>query len=102
MGSLSIGAETEPWIGVQKEPWLVTDRGARRDEAGLGCAAGASAVGLGADCWCSGAVLEAPTVVARFDDVAVMSETVEQRGRHFWIAEHARPFAEGEVGRDDD
>ena len=37
----------------------------------------------------SGAVLEAPTLVAGFDDVAVMSKTVEQRGRHFWIVEHA-------------
>src|SRR5215831_2807968 len=31
-----------------------------------------------------------------------MSEAVEQRGGHFWIAEHAWPFAEGEVGGDDD
>jgi hypothetical protein len=28
------------------------------------------------------AALEAPTVVSRFDDVAVMSEAIEQRGRH--------------------
>jgi hypothetical protein len=27
-------------------------------------------------------------------------ETVEQRGRLFWIAERARPFAEGEIGGD--
>src|SRR5208282_4710 len=50
----------------------------------------------------SGAVLEAPAFVAGLDDVAVMGEAVEQRGRHFRIAEDARPFAEGEVGRDDD
>ena len=31
-----------------------------------------------------------------------MGEAVEQRGRHFRIAEDARPFAEGEVGGDDD
>ena len=31
-----------------------------------------------------------------------MGEAVEQRGRHLGIAEHARPFAEGEIGRDDD
>ena len=43
-----------------------------------------------------------PALVAGFDDVAVMRETVEQRGRHFWIAEDARPFAEREVRRDDD
>jgi len=31
-----------------------------------------------------------------------MGQPVEQRGRHFGIAEHARPFAEGEIGGDDD
>ena len=50
----------------------------------------------------SGAVLEAPAVVAGLDDVAVMGKAVEQRGRHLRIAEDARPFAEGEVGGDDD
>jgi len=32
----------------------------------------------------------------------MMRETIEQRGGHFGIAEDARPFAEGEIGRDDD
>src|SRR5208282_4105208 len=71
---------------------------ARPGEAGRGCAAGPSAGWRGG----SGAVLEAPAFVAGLGDVAVVSEAVEQRGRHLWIAEHARPFAEGEVGRDDD
>ena len=31
-----------------------------------------------------------------------MGQAVEQRGRHFWIAEHARPFAEGKIGGDND
>ena len=31
-----------------------------------------------------------------------MSEAIEQRRRHLGIAEHAGPFAEGEVGGDDD
>ena len=31
-----------------------------------------------------------------------MREAIEERGRHFGIAEHARPFAEGEVCRHDD
>ena len=39
---------------------------------------------------------------AGLDDVAVVSQAVEQGGRHLRIAEDARPFAEGEVGRDDD
>ena len=31
-----------------------------------------------------------------------MGEPVEERGGHLGIAEHGRPFAEGEIGRDDD
>ena len=31
-----------------------------------------------------------------------MGETIEERRRHLRIAEDARPFAEGEVGGDDD
>jgi hypothetical protein len=32
------------------------------------------------------------------DDVAVVGETIEECGGHLWVAEHARPFAEGEIG----
>ena len=31
-----------------------------------------------------------------------MGETVEQRGRHLRVAEHGCPFAEAEIGGDDD
>jgi hypothetical protein len=31
-----------------------------------------------------------------------VGQAVEQRGRHFWISEHARPFAEAEIGGDHD
>jgi hypothetical protein len=41
-------------------------------------------------------VLEAPGLVAGFDDLAVVGEAVEQGGRHFGIAEDGGPFAEGE------
>jgi hypothetical protein len=44
------------------------------------------------------AAFEAPTVVAGFDDVAMMGQAVEQRGCHLGITEHAGPFAEREVG----
>ena len=50
----------------------------------------------------SGAVLEAPALAAGLDDVAVMGEAVKECGSHLWVAEHARPFAEGEIGGDDD
>ena len=50
----------------------------------------------------SAAVLEAPAVVAGLDDVAMVREPVEQSGGHLRIAEHGGPFAEGEVGGDDD
>lgn len=49
----------------------------------------------------SGAVFEAPAVIAGLDNVAVMGEPVEQRRGHLGIAKDARPFAEGEVGGDD-
>ena len=32
----------------------------------------------------SGAVLEAPTLIAGLDDVAVVGETIEECGRHLW------------------
>ena len=47
-------------------------------------------------------VLEAPALVSGLDDLAMMGETVEQRGGHLGVAEDGRPFAEGEVGGDDD
>jgi hypothetical protein len=31
----------------------------------------------------------------------MMGQPVEQRGRHLWVAEDARPFAKGEIGGDD-
>src|SRR5262249_21675894 len=49
----------------------------------------------------SAAVLAAPAVVTGLNDVAVMGEAIEERGRHFGIAEHAGPFGEVEVGRHD-
>ena len=45
---------------------------------------------------------EPPAIVAGLDDVAVMGQPVEQRNGHLGVAEHARPFAEGEIGSDDD
>ena len=50
----------------------------------------------------SGAVLEAPALVAGLDDLAVVGQAVEQRGGHLGVAEDGWPFAEGEVGGDDD
>jgi hypothetical protein len=46
--------------------------------------------------------LEAPTVVAGLDDIAVVGEAIEQRGRHLGITEDARPLREREVRGDDD
>lgn len=40
------------------------------------------------------AVFETEAVVAGFEDVAAVGETVEQRRRHFRIAKDGRPFAE--------
>src|SRR4051794_16442607 len=50
----------------------------------------------------STAVLEAPALVTGFDNIAVMSQSIQQRGCHLGVAEDARPFGEGEIGGDDD
>ncbi len=50
----------------------------------------------------SDAVLEAPAFVADLDDVAVMREAVQESGGHLRTAKDGRPFAEGEIGGDDD
>ena len=47
-------------------------------------------------------MLEAPGLVAGFDDLAVVGEAVEERRRHLGVAEDGGPFAEGEVCGDDD
>ena len=49
----------------------------------------------------SGAAFKSPAIVAGLDDVAVVSEAIEQCGGHLGVAEDARPFAEGEIGGDD-
>ena len=66
-------------------------------------------VGAGSSCCyflsdfrCCGAVLEAEAVVAGLDDVAMMGQAVEQGRGHLGVTEHAGPFAEAEVGGDDD
>jgi hypothetical protein len=48
------------------------------------------------------AVHEAPAFVSGFDDLAAVRKPVEQRGCHLGIAEDAGPFAEGQVGCDDE
>ena len=50
----------------------------------------------------SGSVSEPPAFVAGLDDIAVVREAIEECGGHLCIAEDAGPFAEGEVGGDDD
>jgi hypothetical protein len=47
-------------------------------------------------------VLEAPAVVSGLDDIEVVGQSIEQRGRHLGVAEHTWPFAEGEISGDDD
>ena len=97
---LSIGIGLGPQIGIQKGPPLFAFRtiSVRPVGAGRGCGDGASA---GCRLIVSSA-LEAPTVVAGLDDIAMVSQTIEQRGRHLGIAEDTRPLPEGEVRGDDD
>ncbi len=46
--------------------------------------------------------LEPETVVAGFDDVAMMGEAIEERRRHFGVAKNSGPFAEAQVCGDND
>ena len=48
------------------------------------------------------AVLETEAVVSGFKNVTAMGEPVEQGRGHLRVAEHGRPFAEAEIGGDDD
>jgi hypothetical protein len=47
-------------------------------------------------------VSEPEAVVSGFQDVAVVSEAVEESGRHLGVTEDGGPFAEAEIGGDDD
>ena len=49
-----------------------------------------------------GTVSEPEAVVSGFQDVAVVSETVEESCRHLGVTEYGGPFAEAEIGGDDD
>ena len=50
----------------------------------------------------SGSVLEAPEHVAGFHNVTMVGKASKQRRGHFGVTKDAWPFAEGEVGGDDD
>ena len=53
--------------------------------------------------WASGgsaAVLEAPAIVAGFDDVAMVGQAVEQGGGHLGVTEDVGPFGEAKIGGD--
>jgi len=47
-------------------------------------------------------VFEAVAVVARFYDMAMMGEPVEQRCGHLRVTEDCGPFREAQIGRDHD
>ena len=46
--------------------------------------------------------MKSEAVVSDLEDLAVVGQAVEKCGRHLGITEDARPFAEAEVGGDDD
>ena len=49
-----------------------------------------------------GAVFEAEAVVSGFENVAAVSEAIEERRCHLRVAEYGSPLAKAEIGRDDD
>ena len=46
-------------------------------------------------------VLEAPTVIACFEDMKMVHQAIEQCRCHLGITEDIGPFAEAQIGRDD-
>ena len=65
--------------------------------------------GWGQGCWLLpflfrrfGAGLEAVAVISSFEDVAAMGEAIEQRRCHLGVTEDSGPFAEAQVGGNDD
>ena len=49
----------------------------------------------------SRSVFEAPAVIARFQNMTMVRQTIEQCGCHLGIAEDIGPFAEAQIGRND-
>jgi len=47
-------------------------------------------------------LFEAVRLIAGFDDVAMMSQPVQQCGGQLGVAEDAAPFREAQIGSDDD
>jgi hypothetical protein len=72
---VSIGIQSGPRIGIQKGPPFPTFRtiSARPVGAGRGCGDGASA----GCCVIISSAFETPTVIAGFDDVAVVGQAIE-------------------------
>ena len=91
--------EWDPLSASKRDPFdrRVFAGSARGVGAGWGCGDGASA-----GCLIVVAAFKTPAVVTSLDDVTVMSKAVEQRSGHLGVAEHAGPFAEGQIGGEDD
>ena len=51
---------------------------------------------------CAPCSSHAVRVVARFDDIAMVRQPVQQRRGHLGVAKHGRPFREAQVGGGDD
>jgi hypothetical protein len=49
-----------------------------------------------------GAIFEPEAVISGLEDMAVVGEAIEERGGHLGVAEDGGPFAEAQVGGDDD
>lgn len=51
---------------------------------------------------CGSAGVEVEAVVSDFKDVPTMGKPIQQDGNHLGVAEHGGPFAEAEIGGNDD
>src|SRR5262249_29646221 len=91
---VSIGIQSRPRPASQIDPPLRRSHCGRPAAMRGACAERSSiaARALARDRRRLGAALEPPTLIAGFEDVAVMRQPVEQRRGHLRVAKHARPF----------
>ena len=106
---LSMTAESGPRIFAQKGTpvmdrlWVVNDTPVSAAQAKLGGVAQPDRVRMiGLSALALRAALEAPGFVSGLDDLAMLGQAIEQRGGHLGIAEDGGPFAECQIGGDDD
>ena len=91
-----IAADCDPRFACKDDPCEVAETGGAEPPIAEQSRSWRGEIGEQGLC----AVLEAPTLVAGLDDIAVVSEAIEHSGCHLGVAEHLRPIGESQIGGD--